>query len=69
MSTQTNTKSDFSPVQVNELDWDKQDGLIPAVIQNHLSGKVLMLGYMDKAALEKTLSTGDVTFFSRSKQR
>lgn len=69
MSTQTNTKSDFSPVQVNELDWNKQDGLIPAVIQNHLSGKVLMLGYMDKAALEKTLSTGDVTFFSRSKQR
>ncbi|BFL84357.1 hypothetical protein LFREDSHE_28070 [Shewanella baltica] len=48
MSTQTNTKADFS-----ELDWDKQDGLIPAVIQNHLSGKVLMLGYMDKAALEK----------------
>lgn len=64
MSTQTNTNSDFS-----QLDWDKQDGLIPAVIQNHLSGKVLMLGYMDKAALEKTLATGDVTFFSRSKQR
>ncbi|GIU06172.1 bifunctional phosphoribosyl-AMP cyclohydrolase/phosphoribosyl-ATP diphosphatase HisIE [Shewanella morhuae] len=64
MSTQTNTQSDFS-----ELDWDKQDGLIPAVIQNHLSGKVLMLGYMDKAALAKTLETGDVTFFSRSKQR
>ena len=51
------------------LDWDKQDGLIPAVVQNHLSGKVLMLGYMDKAALAKTLASGDVTFFSRSKQR
>jgi phosphoribosyl-ATP pyrophosphohydrolase/phosphoribosyl-AMP cyclohydrolase len=53
----------------NALDWDKQDGLIPAVVQNHLTGKVLMLGYMDKAALDKTLVTGAVTFFSRSKQR
>ncbi|NRD74236.1 bifunctional phosphoribosyl-AMP cyclohydrolase/phosphoribosyl-ATP diphosphatase HisIE [Shewanella sp. VB17] len=51
------------------LDWDKQDGLIPAVVQNHLTGKVLMLGYMDKAALIKTLETDTVTFFSRSKQR
>ncbi|MCL1124887.1 bifunctional phosphoribosyl-AMP cyclohydrolase/phosphoribosyl-ATP diphosphatase HisIE [Shewanella surugensis] len=54
---------------ITQLDWDKQDGLIPAVVQNHLSGKVLMLGYMDKAALEKTLSSKQVTFFSRSKQR
>ncbi|MBW8183922.1 bifunctional phosphoribosyl-AMP cyclohydrolase/phosphoribosyl-ATP diphosphatase HisIE [Shewanella nanhaiensis] len=52
----------------NSLDWDKQDGLIPAIVQNHLTGKVLMLGYMDKAALDKTLETGSVTFFSRSKQ-
>ncbi|WP_434929876.1 bifunctional phosphoribosyl-AMP cyclohydrolase/phosphoribosyl-ATP diphosphatase HisIE [Shewanella sp. HL-SH8] len=51
------------------LAWDKQDGLIPAVVQNHLTGKVLMLGYMNEAALEKTLSTNQVTFFSRSKQR
>lgn len=54
---------------VDALDWDKQAGLIPAVVQNHLSGKVLMLGYMDKAALAKTLETQTVTFFSRSKQR
>ncbi|MFG0456397.1 bifunctional phosphoribosyl-AMP cyclohydrolase/phosphoribosyl-ATP diphosphatase HisIE [Shewanella mangrovisoli] len=54
---------------VNNLDWEKQQGLIPAIIQNHLSGKVLMLGFMDKAALQHTLATGDVTFFSRSKQR
>ncbi|WP_298770108.1 bifunctional phosphoribosyl-AMP cyclohydrolase/phosphoribosyl-ATP diphosphatase HisIE [uncultured Shewanella sp.] len=54
---------------ITQLDWNKQDGLIPAVVQNHLSGKVLMLGYMNKAALEKTLSTRQVTFFSRSKQR
>lgn len=54
---------------ITQLDWDKQEGLIPAVVQNHLSGKVLMLGYMNKAALEQTLSTRQVTFFSRSKQR
>ncbi len=51
------------------LDWDKQDNLIPAVVQNHLTGKVLMLGYMNQAALEKTLDTNLVTFFSRSKSR
>ena len=54
---------------LSQLDWEKTDGLIPAVIQNHLTAKVLMLGYMDKAALDQTLSTGKVTFYSRSKQR
>jgi len=53
----------------SQLDWEKQAGLIPAVVQNHLTGKVLMLGYMDKAALAKTMETKSVTFFSRSKQR
>ncbi|MGS0694018.1 bifunctional phosphoribosyl-AMP cyclohydrolase/phosphoribosyl-ATP diphosphatase HisIE [Shewanella sp. 0m-4] len=53
----------------SQLDWEKTDGLIPAIVQNHLTAKVLMLGYMDKAALDQTLSTGKVTFFSRSKQR
>lgn len=52
-----------------ELDWEKVDGLVPAVVQDVTSGKVLMLGYMDRAALEKTLETELVTFFSRSKQR
>ncbi|WOT06596.1 bifunctional phosphoribosyl-AMP cyclohydrolase/phosphoribosyl-ATP diphosphatase HisIE [Shewanella youngdeokensis] len=54
---------------LSQLDWTKTDGLIPAVVQNHLTGKVLMLGYMDHAALDKTLTSGQVTFFSRSKQR
>ncbi|WP_394130013.1 bifunctional phosphoribosyl-AMP cyclohydrolase/phosphoribosyl-ATP diphosphatase HisIE [Shewanella maritima] len=53
----------------SKLDWQKQDGLLPAVIQHHLTGKVLMLGYMNPEALEKTLATGLVTFYSRSKQR
>lgn len=51
------------------LDWEKVDGLVPAVVQDITSGKVLMLGYMDQAALQKTLETERVTFFSRSKQR
>ncbi|MCL1140398.1 bifunctional phosphoribosyl-AMP cyclohydrolase/phosphoribosyl-ATP diphosphatase HisIE [Shewanella pneumatophori] len=54
---------------IGQLDWDKTDGLIPAIVQNHLTGKVLMLGYMDKAALDVTLSSKKVTFYSRSKQR
>ena len=53
----------------NKLAWDKMDNLLPAIVQDALSGKVLMQGYMDQDALAKTLDTGKVTFFSRSKQR
>jgi phosphoribosyl-AMP cyclohydrolase / phosphoribosyl-ATP pyrophosphohydrolase len=51
------------------LDFNKQDGLIPAIIQDAKTDKVLMLGYMNQEALEKTEKEGIVTFFSRSKQR
>lgn len=44
-------------------------GLIPAIIQDHRSGKVLMLGFMNQAAYDKTLQSGYVTFFSRSRQK
>ncbi|XLP05944.1 bifunctional phosphoribosyl-AMP cyclohydrolase/phosphoribosyl-ATP diphosphatase HisIE [Alteromonas marina] len=53
----------------NKLAWNKMDNLLPAIVQDALSGKVLMQGYMDQDALAKTLETGKVTFFSRSKQR
>ena len=53
----------------NKLAWDKMDNLLPAIVQDALSGKVLMQGYMDQDALSKTLETGKVMFFSRSKQR
>ena len=53
----------------NKLAWDKMDNLLPAIVQDALSGKVLMQGYMDQDALAQTLETGKVTFFSRSKQR
>ncbi|GAA5219300.1 bifunctional phosphoribosyl-AMP cyclohydrolase/phosphoribosyl-ATP diphosphatase HisIE [Corallincola platygyrae] len=51
------------------LAWEKVDGMMPAVVQDICSGKVLMLGYMNPEALDKTLETGNVTFFSRTKQR
>jgi phosphoribosyl-ATP pyrophosphohydrolase/phosphoribosyl-AMP cyclohydrolase len=50
-------------------DWTKGDGLLPAIVQHARSGEVLMLGYMNAQALERTQATGQVTFFSRSKQR
>ncbi|WP_266362004.1 bifunctional phosphoribosyl-AMP cyclohydrolase/phosphoribosyl-ATP diphosphatase HisIE [Tellurirhabdus rosea] len=53
-----------------ELNFDKSpDGLLPAVIQDAQTGKVLMLGYMNREAYDKTAAEGVVTFFSRSKQR
>lgn len=54
----------------NKLDFSKSpDGLVPAIIQDYQTGKVLMLGYMNAEAYEKTLQENIVTFFSRSKQR
>ncbi|WP_311750565.1 bifunctional phosphoribosyl-AMP cyclohydrolase/phosphoribosyl-ATP diphosphatase HisIE [Proteus columbae] len=52
-----------------QLDWKKVDNLMPVVIQNAISGDVLMLGYMNKEALNVTLESGNVTFYSRTKQR
>ncbi|WP_417486044.1 bifunctional phosphoribosyl-AMP cyclohydrolase/phosphoribosyl-ATP diphosphatase HisIE [Maricaulis sp.] len=51
------------------LDWKKGDGLIPAIIQDAATRQVLMLGYMNAEALAKTIKSGKVHFFSRSKQR
>ena len=45
------------------------DGLVPVIVQDHKTGKVLMLGFMNDEALQKTKSLGKVTFYSRSKQR
>lgn len=59
----------LTAADVAGLGWDKMDGLLPAIVQDRCSGRVLMLGYMNRDALEATLSTGLATFFSRSKQR
>ena len=55
-------------MDIENLSYDDR-GLIPAIIQDSISFNVLMLGYMNKDSLQKTLNTGAVTFFSRSKQR
>jgi len=52
-----------------KLDFKKMNGLIPAIIQDNQTNKVLMLGFMNEEALEKTQETGKVTFFSRTKKR
>jgi phosphoribosyl-ATP pyrophosphohydrolase/phosphoribosyl-AMP cyclohydrolase len=54
---------------IDALAWDKMDGLLPAAVQDRCSGRLLMLGYMNKDALALTLESGFVTFYSRSKQR
>jgi phosphoribosyl-ATP pyrophosphohydrolase/phosphoribosyl-AMP cyclohydrolase len=59
----------FTPDEIERIDWDKNDGLVPAIVQHAGSGRVLMLGYMDRAALAATLARDRVVFFSRSKQR
>lgn len=55
--------------EVESLAWDKQSGLLPAVVQDARTRRVLMLGYMNRDALAHTLKTRQVTFFSRSKNR
>ena len=57
------------PIDADALDWDKGGGLLPAVVQDADSGAVLMLAYMNRAALAATLAGGRVTFWSRSKRR
>jgi phosphoribosyl-AMP cyclohydrolase / phosphoribosyl-ATP pyrophosphohydrolase len=53
-----------------QIDYSKySDGLVPAIIQDDKTGKVLMLGFMNEEALKKTEATGKVTFFSRTKKR
>jgi phosphoribosyl-AMP cyclohydrolase len=51
------------------MDFTKLDGLIPAVIQDHGTGEVLMVGFMNQAAWDLTRDTGYVTFFSRTRGR
>ena len=55
--------------QLASLDWTKTEGMMPAIIQHSVSGEVLMHGYMNQEALAKTLADGNVTFFSRTKNR
>ncbi len=53
----------------NILNFDKEDGLITAVVQDAKTHRVLMVGYMNREAFDKTIATRRVTFFSRSRQK
>ncbi len=63
----------FKAAEVSSLseriNWEKVDGLVPAIVQDFESSQVLMMGYMNQDALAKTGETGQVTFFSRTKER
>jgi phosphoribosyl-AMP cyclohydrolase len=52
-----------------ELDFEKMSGLLPAVVQNSSDGEILMLGFMNREAFERTLEQGYVTFFSRTRNQ
>lgn len=59
----------MSTALIESLDWSKGDGLLPLVVQHAHDGRVLMLGYANREALAATLESGEVHFWSRSKQR
>lgn len=59
----------MSAFDIDALDWDKDGGLIPAIVQDAETRQVLMLGYMNRESLAATLKSRQVTFYSRSKQR
>jgi phosphoribosyl-AMP cyclohydrolase / phosphoribosyl-ATP pyrophosphohydrolase len=56
-------------IEVEQIDWKKVNGLVPAIVQDAANSRVLMLGYMNEEALRQTIETGKVTFFSRAKKR
>lgn len=56
-------------IDINKVDFDKMNGLVPAVITDNFTGQVLMLGFMNKEAVQKTIDEKKVTFYSRSKKR
>lgn len=56
-------------IEIEKIDFEKQDGMVPAIVQDSKTLEVLMLAYMDKEALKRTIETGFAHYFSRSKQR
>lgn len=59
----------MTSLRLDQLDWTKQNGLLPAIVQDADTGQVLMLGYMNAEALQESLRSRQVTFFSRSRNR
>src|SRR5262245_56178119 len=59
----------MSPEEMSKIDWNKHRDLVPAIVQDAATHRVLMLGFMNREALETTVTSGKVTFWSRSKGR
>ena len=59
----------FSKEEIENLDWEKSNGLIPAIIQDHETLQILMLGFMNQEALQRSIEAQKVTFYSRTKKR
>jgi len=55
--------------EIMDLDFDKSGGLIPTVAQDAVTGEILMLAYMNRESFQKTLETGEVHYYSRSRQK
>jgi phosphoribosyl-AMP cyclohydrolase len=64
-----NTKNGNDNIEVGDINFDKMNGLVPAIIQDHLSHQVLMVGYMNLEAFERTIKSDVVTFFSRTNNK
>ncbi|UCF36479.1 MAG: bifunctional phosphoribosyl-AMP cyclohydrolase/phosphoribosyl-ATP diphosphatase HisIE [Acidobacteriota bacterium] len=58
----------MTELKPDEIDWGKMAGLVPAIVQDERTGEVLMLGFMNEQAFEKTLESGKVTFWSRTRK-
>lgn len=58
-----------NPEHIEQLDWNKGEGLLPAIVQDAFDGRVLMQAWLNAEALQVTLQSGKVTFFSRSRQQ
>jgi phosphoribosyl-ATP pyrophosphohydrolase/phosphoribosyl-AMP cyclohydrolase len=56
-------------IDISTVDFEKGNGLVPAIIQDNYTNKILMLGYMNEESLSQSIDSGKVTFFSRSKNR
>ena len=69
MNTRTNSGSRVGKIYKMNIDFSKTDGLVPVIIQDEQTLEVLMLGYMNQEAYDKTVAENIVTFFSRSKNR
>ena len=60
---------DFSNADIEKVDFSKLNGLIPAIAQDYQTKEILMVGFMNKEALQKTIETGKATYFSRSRNK